>query len=413
MALSKFTTTLAVALLSMSTLAHADVMQEERDLYLAKRGEVGQLKARNQFQLTGGFEVVGQASAAQVFSRGKLVPCTINRDAYTNAIVLARATCDDSQRIYVPLTDGVTQGATAVNPGLYLFGYENSLYPGYVVVNPGQTTRITLSQIQVPAGGTVKIYRDLTSLDEQRKTYFTHFAMKKSFFKYGEWAFGDLYIQKVGNNNAPPSLNYDFCEQASLPELTKRGERICRSWNQPSFMAMMEMFDFRNDQKFIQWEVRRPGKAYAYRFNRLLVAKATTASRAQFVNVLPGVYALEVVDGKGVAKVQAGIKLGPTDPYTGQLATAFGQLPDPSVLALSGNYVAPKPAAVDLINDPLIAANAGLAVEGDEPQLQPGETCVSAKMWRTELRAHCKADTQEGCNRQTARLCEPMVSDLQ
>lgn len=385
-----------------------EIMAEEAELHQqqSRTREAGRhLRASGQFQLNGAFEVIGQVSPAQVFSRGKLVPCAIGRDPVTNIVVATRHSCDDSKRIYIPLTDGVTQSATSVPAGLYIFGYENSIYPGYVVISPGQTQRIVLQQIQVPAGGTVKIFRNLSALDEQRKTYFTHYAMGKSFFKYGEWAFGDLYIQKIGNMNAPPVLSYEFCEQAALPEMTSRGERICRAWNQGNFMSLMEMFDFRNDARFYQWEVRKPGKAYAYRFNRLLVAKATTAARATFVNVLPGSYGIEV-DGNGSLKSLPSVTVGPLD-------TAYGMLPAPEALALNGPTKPRVVAVLDPVNDPLVAQSGGLSPEGDEPQLTPGENCESARLWRTESRAHCKADTQEGCDRSTAQLCEPMVPDLQ
>ncbi|MEK7356345.1 MAG: hypothetical protein AAB250_07840, partial [Bdellovibrionota bacterium] len=297
-------------------------------------------------------------------------------------------------------------------PGLYLFGYENSIHPGYVVVSPGQTTRLILNQIPVPAGGTVKIFRDLTSLDEQRKVYFTTYTTGKIFFKQGEWSFGDLYLQRIGNMSSPPTLDYKFCEQPALPEMTAKGERICRAWSQGSFMALMEMFDFRNDGRFFLWEVLKPGNRYAYKFNRILVAKATTSNRATFVNVLPGVYSVELVDSKGVARTTPPIKVGPVD-ASGALVSTYGMLPRPGDLALNGPYVAPKPKPVDIINDPLLAQNEGLAVEGDEPELAPGENCATARLWRTELRSFCKADTQDGCARATALLCEPLVVDLQ
>ncbi|MES2964129.1 MAG: hypothetical protein V4760_09590, partial [Bdellovibrionota bacterium] len=310
-----------------------EVMAEEADLYRAQGGEWGRsLRARGQFEVNGAFELLGPVSPAQVFSRGKLVPCTISRDPVSNIVVATRASCDESKRIYIPLTDGTTQPATAVPPGLYILGYENSIYPGYVMVSPGQTSRVVLQQIPIPAGGTVKVFRDLTQLDEQRKIYFTTYLTGKSFFKLGEWSFGDLYIQKMGNTNAPPSLDYSFCEQPALPELTARGERICRAWNQGSFMSVMEMFDFRNDARFYQWEVRKPGKPYAYRFTRLLVAKATTSTRAQFVNVLPGIYGVEVVDAKGVARVLPPVRVGPMNSETSALVTTFGMLPTPETL---------------------------------------------------------------------------------
>lgn len=404
---------LLTTLIGVAQASAAEMMTEEMDLRRETREWGRSLRARNQFQLDGSIELIGQSSPAQIFSRGKLIPCTIQRDLVQNVVVATRKSCDDSKRIYVPLTDGVTQPATPVPPGLYLLGYENSIYPGYVVISPGQSQRIVLQRIPVPPGGTVKIYRNLNSLVEQQKIYFTTYTTGKSFFKLGEYAFGDLYVQKVGNTNAPPSLSYDFCEQPALPELTARGQRICRAWNQGSFMGVMEMFDFRTDSRFVQWEVRKPGKPYGYRFARLLVAKATTSTRASFVNVLPGSYSVEVTGTNGKANVLPPVTVGPLYPETSTLVTSFGLLPSPETLALNGP-AKPRPVlAVDPVNDPLIAQPAGLSPEGDEPALTPGETCSSAILWRTESRAYCKIDLQEGCDRASARLCEPMVVDLQ
>lgn len=380
-----------------------DVMAEEVEHW--QRSDSRLFNPKFQTQMSGYFQLVGVPSRAQRFNRAKLVKCNMTQTP--SGLKALRNGCDMKNPYYVPITDGTPAQATPIPAGLYLVGFENSIYPGFITVQVGQMTRLDLQQIAIPGGGSVKIYRDTTRVFEQMKLYLTTYATGESFFKLAQWPFGDLYIKKWGLRGDAANLSYKLCEQERLPEMTLKGQRVCRAWNKGTFMAVMEAFEFRDDGRFKQWEVSHPGKPYAYAFDRLLVSAPTTVEEAQFINVLPGQYTIELTTKKEVKR--APVKLGPTDAQ-GRLVNSFGVLPTPADLRMDGAAEPTKPTAVDPLADPNAAALAGISSPEDddgEPIVRDG-SCTKARFWRTEWRSFCRSETQEGCNRTSAKLCEPM-----
>ncbi|HEX4925581.1 MAG TPA: hypothetical protein VFV50_15915, partial [Bdellovibrionales bacterium] len=43
------------------------------------------------------------------------------------------------------------------------------------------------------------------------------------------------------------------------------------------------------------------------------------------------------------------------------------------------------------------------------PQIPLKPSCETARVWKTEARSYCRSDGPEGCNRQTAKACVPMI----
>jgi hypothetical protein len=378
--------------------------------------ETKRLSIRNQQVVNGGFVLRGTPSPAQRFNRAKLIPCQVKQVGGTFAAV--RNSCDTNNPVFIPLSLPGQEKITPLAPGMYILGFENSVYPGFISINPGRATTVDLQQIPIPAGGNVKVYRDLTTNDEQAKLFFTTYTLGESLFTLAQWDFGDLYVKPFGIEDGARQISYKTCEAAKLPEMTVKGSRICRAWNQGSFMSVMEMFDFEplyaRDRKtdkvslitssvgaYKQWEVGRQGRPYGYRMGRLLVAKRTTSDQAQFVNVLPGRYMVEVVDASGRASLQATGAVGAAD-----LAMNVGWLPQPAALKLDGKSVSAAP-PTELLADGTVNPDVTSPEDQEGEFINPNETCASSKMWRTEKRAYCHSDKTEGCNRATAQLCEP------
>jgi len=172
------------------------------------------------------------------------------------------------------------------------------------------------------------------------------------------------------------------------------------------------MFNFNANGSFIQWEVGPQGKPYPYLFGRYLVAKRTTSDVAQFVNVLPGQYVVETTDAKGGVSTRATGAVGSIDPVNA-LAMNIGWLPASSQLKMNGAVSIAVPNAVDPTADTSAPSASALAAadasdSGDGELVNLSQTCSSARMWRTDLRAYCQNDGTPGCARSSAKVCEPM-----
>lgn len=372
--------------------------------------ESKRMSVRNQIAAGGTVLLRGTPSPAQRFNRGKLVKCEV-RLIGGGQFSANRNSCDMQNPVYLPVSTPGQDQPTSVAPGFYVLGFENSVYPGFVQVKAGETLSIDLQQIPVPAGGNVKIFRDLNSLSEEVKMYFTTYVLGESVFKLAEYSFGDLYIKSFGTRDGAVALDYKTCERKSLPKLTTKGERLCKAYNMGTFLMLTEMFNFQPNGSFVQYEIGDQGKPYPYTFGRLLVAKRTNAQIAPFVNVLPGQYTIEVTDAKGAVSTRSTGPVGAINP-TNALAMNIGWLPAASQLKMNGTAAIAVPQAIDPSADTNAPSDAVLAsadVDDNAGEfVDRSATCSSARMWRTDLRAYCTADTTAGCARSTAKVCEPM-----
>ncbi len=390
-----------------------ELMAEEVELW--KRNlETKHLTARAQVALSGTGVLRGQPSPAQRFNRGKLIHCE-PRMIGSGQFAAMRNSCDTAHPVYLPLSADGKDQPTSVPAGYYVLGFENSMYPGFLQVTAGQQTAVQLIPVGVPAGGKVKIYRDLNSLTEEFKLYFATYVLGESLFKLSEYSFGDLYLKSFGTRDGMVPLDYKTCEK-NTPELTTKGERICRAWNMGTFMSVTEMFDFSNDGSFTQYELGSQGKPYPYKLGRLLVAKSTDSTVATFVNVLPGQYTVELTNPKGLVSRGTTGAIGIPNQNQNLSATLtknLGWLPPTAKLKMIGGDVsiAPPP-AINPLADPNAPPASVLASSDDGDRggyIDPNQTCGSSKLWRTELRSYCTSDKTPGCARASAQVCEPMA----
>jgi hypothetical protein len=386
-----------------------ELMDEEVGLW-QRNLETKQISVRNDVVVGGSVILRGVPSAAQRFNRGKLIRCDVRLIGGAQ-FAATRNSCDTDHPSYLPLSQPGKDQPTSVAPGYYILGFENSVYPGFLQVKAGEQSVIELKQVAIPAGGSVKVYRDVNALTEEFKLYFSTYVLGQSVFKLAEYSFGDLYIKAFGTRDGAVPLTYKTCESAKLPAMTTKGARICKAWNMGTFMTMTEMFNFNPNGSYLQYEVGLQGKPYPYPMGRLLVAKRTTAEISPFVNVLPGQYVVEITDAKGAVVAQPTGPIGVIDSVNA-LAMNIGWIPAATQLKMNGNTNSVAiPAAIDPAADQTTPSAATLAASdpGDTGEVvNLNETCSTSRMWRTELRAYCTADATAGCNRAAAKVCEPM-----
>lgn len=372
--------------------------------------ETKRMSIRGDVAVAGTVLLRGTPSPAQRFNRGKLIRCDV-RFIGGGQFAATRNACDTQNPVYLPISTPGQDQPLSVAPGSYILGFENSVYPGFVQVKAGETLAIDLQQIPVPDGGNVKIYRDLNSLTEEVKMYFTTYVLGEPVFKLAEYSFGDLYIKSFGTRDGAVALDYKVCERSKLPKLTTKGERLCKAYNMGTFLMLTEMFNFNANGSFVQYEIGAQGKPYPYTFGRLLVAKRTNAQTAPFVNVLPGQYVIEVTDAKGAVSTRSTGPVGSINPANA-LAMNIGWLPAASQLKMNGTAAINVPQAVDPAADTNAPSDALLAqADADDnagEYVDKSATCSSARMWRTDLRAYCTSDATPGCARSAAKVCEPM-----
>lgn len=383
------------------------LMDEEVQSWRNKKTDEGE----NDAVMNAAVILHGTPSNAQYFNRGKLIRCDA-RLIGGGKFAAIRNSCDVDHPIYLPVSIPGKEAPVQVAAGSYVLGFENSIYPGFLQVKAGETKTVELQQIAVPAGGKVKVYRDMNSLNEEVKQYFTTYVLGESVFHEAEYPWGDLYIKAFGMRDGSVSLNYKTCEEAHPPKMTDKGSRICRAWNMGTFMTLTEMFNFSPNGSFLQWEVGDQGKPYPYPMGRLLVAAQTTSAEAAYVNVLPGQYVVELTPPTGAASAKPTGPVGDI-PASNALSMNLGWLPQLSQLTMTSQSSLVVPAAIDPQADPNAPTAAAIAASDDGGGdggafVNTNVSCGAAHMWRTELRSYCTSDAAPGCQRSAARVCEPM-----
>lgn len=305
---------------------------------------------------TGALQVNGQAGNLQLFQKVKAVRCDMNR----------RGACD------APVFFGLNSPAS-VEAGTYIVGFENSIYPDVVTVSPGRTTSLYLETIRVPSqvkGQRIRVYRDFSSLVEQKKIYLTMFAMKRHFFRLDKDNFGDLYLTGAWERDFVQRFTYEGCtytiNNKGNDNIPRSAVSICEAFRdakQPS--DIREAYNFSNDGTFTEMWVTFPGDVIPSKHPRYLVSAPMTDQ--DFVAVFPGAYKVQA-EGKNMPSIS--VKVG----NVSQNATTFGFS--------------------------LNAVKSFISLGGED--------CSSARTWKTESRAYCTSDQLEGCDRSTAESCEPM-----
>lgn len=304
-------------------------------------------------QSMGALQVNGVAGKFQIFQKVKAVRCNTQQ----------RGACDDP--VYLNLNK-----AEALATGSYLVGFENSLYPDLVVVESGKTTTLNLERIAVPSrvrGQKIRVYRDFSTLVEQRKIYLEMFYMNRHFFRLDANNFGDLYLSGAWERDFVQRFTYDTCARINTyGETSISAETVCKAWNKAKGPNdLREIFEFSSDGTFREMWVTYPGDVVPSKHPRYLVS--TPMTEQDFVAVFPGAYKVQA-EGKNMVAIS--VKSG----NQSQNSTTYGFSLNPlkSFISLGGR------------------------------------DCSSAQTWKTEFRAYCTSDQQEGCDRAAAESCEPM-----
>lgn len=308
---------------------------------------------------SGALLVTGEAGPYQIFKKVKAIRCDSKQ----------RGVCDAA--VFFDLNK-----SQVVPAGTYILGFENSIYPGWVYVEPGQTTSVALEKVAVPngvRGEKIKVYRDFTTLTEQRKIYFTMFSMNRHFFRLDKNNFGDLYLTGSWERDFVQRFTYETCPRLHLyPEATASATTVCKAWNTAKRMTdLRDLYDFGADATFKEMWVTFPGDVIAVKHPRYLVS--TPMTQTDFVSVFPGVYRF-LGEGRNAVSVQVRVG-GASESYE---AGGFSLSDVRSLLGL-----------------------------GESPA-EAVEDCTNARTWRTEHRSYCTKDNQEGCARLEAQLCQGM-----
>lgn len=306
-----------------------------------------------QAQSMGSLQVNGTPGKFQIFQKVKAVRCNLQQ----------RGVCDTA--VFFGLNK-----PQQVAAGTYIVGFENSIYPEYVRVDAGQSVVLNLETVTVPSqvkGDRVRVYRDFSSLVEQKKIYMAMYAMNRHFFRLDRDNFGDLYLTGSWDRDVVQRFTYEICPRlSSYGNVPAAAKNVCNAWNNAkSPTDLRDLYNFANDGTFQEMWVTFPGDTEPSKHPRYLVSAPMTVS--DFVAVFPGVYKVQA-EGKG--KTAVSIKVG----NTAQSGRTYG---------------------FSLNTDSLFT------------NLR-SEECATARTWKTESRSYCTSDSLEGCDRSAAMSCEPM-----
>lgn len=291
--------------------------------------------------------------------------------------------------------------------GNYLVGFENTLYPGFVKVEAGNSTTLQLQKIQIPttlkSSRAVRIYRDMTSLVEQKKVYFERYYTGKSFFREAQYAFGDMYVAGKNKLDQMDQIKSKYCSEMNLSKLRlvtdirEQAMFVCEALQSAqSMMDLSDLFRFASNGSYQEAVVDYPGDIFPKRYSRMLVSAPVRGT--EFVSVMPGVYKIINETGAGETRIDA---MNVLENYTNE-ARKFSQ-------KISTSVDQEKEIAEELVED-----TRGLPTpEGATTnRMSSISQCMKVAVWRTEQRSYCTADTQEGCDRQMAKMCSEIKLDL-
>lgn len=242
-------------------------------------------------QSVGALVVRGEIGKLQVFQKVKAVRCES----------ATRGKCD------APVYFGVGV-AQSVKAGSYILGFENSIYPGWVMVEPSVTTTVNLDKLAVPAGisgDKIKVFRDMNSVVEQNKILFSMYQMNRHFFRLDKENFGDLYLTGSWERDFVQRFTYETCARlATYRDVPDAAMAVCQAWNEATHYADLKgIYKFNTDGTMIESWVTFPGDVVPSKHPRYLVSAPMGAQ--DFVAVFPGVYKFQV-DGKNGVSVPAG-----------------------------------------------------------------------------------------------------------
>ena len=204
-----------------------------------------------QTMAAGFLQIDGVVSDAAIVGKAKAVRCNIQ--LYSSGAGIKKNGCDFKNSYILDLNQSY-----ALPEGLYLVGYENTLYPGIIEIRENQNTKLQLNEVSIGAefaGKQVKMYRDFAHPIEQKKMMLTHYGLGRSFFLMTENE-GEYQLRIPFFKEILAHIDYRGCEivnKRAVGENTFRIERsdsirICKSMSSANtFLDYREVFDFSED----------------------------------------------------------------------------------------------------------------------------------------------------------------------
>lgn len=343
-----------------------------------------------------GLKVIGQAGVTQQFGQVVAVKCdepqwTENSRTYISMI---NRQCDKAVTFDL-------NTAQELPTGKYLVGFENSIYPGFVEIHQGEIVTIQLQKIAVPTSfskeNSIKIYRDFTSLTEQKKVYFEKFYLGKSIFRQTARKFGDFYLAGLTDIDLASQSNYSYCSDNRIEKLKlaidirEQAKFVCESYNNAkSMMDYADLYRFDPKGSYQEASAEAPGDIFPKKMLRHLVA--TPMKSSDFVSVMPGVYRIIGSSGRTDSRVTT-LNLVENYPNLSRSFTNSRNKGEEDDIDLPTTMAS---------SEQIANITRGNAVGN----------CSSAVMWRTEKRSYCTTDAADGCNRSLAQECSEMNLDL-
>lgn len=350
--------------------------------------------------------VSGQPHASQIFQQVKAMACA---EPTKSSQQLLQTHCQ--KPIYFNLNTD-----QAIPAGDYILGFSDTVYPGFVHLNPGDQREIKLENIPLPAAGaddTVRAFINFGSVMEQRKVYFSVYYTAEHFFKLAEYSFDDLFLTTVNGKNIFSPFDQRSCTRIQSDSGASDFAKIlCDDYRKAnSMMDLADFFLFETkaafDGQYQEAFIWFPGDIFSVRYKRNLIAlplNGAAIAPGDSLAVFPGSYKVEVKRGKTVIQSSVVNTNDMTENYS---ATQLARNIKPRVTVATA-VVAPAPPAVNTSQAPSFfidtpsTTTAAVTSASDNDQ----DSCLKARMWRTENRSYCTSDQADGCKRQTAKLCE-------
>lgn len=358
-------------------------------------------------------KISGQAHSSQIYQQVKAISCQEPSRDKNN---LLQPQC--SAPIYFSLNQ-----EQELAPGNYIIGFSNTIYPGFVSLSAGQRKEISLSQIPIISSSKdreIRIYRNFTSLIEQKKIYFTLYYLSSHFFKLAQYNFGDYYLTQTKSSNVFSAFDQRSCSRMDPDSRwSDFAKLLCNTYlTAQSMMDLSDFFSFETNDKYLgQFQeafIWSPGDIFSVRYMKHLVSLPLDPSTMSIASgdslaVFPGSYTFQSIDNKGQKKIRNVKTDDQVEYYTESQLKKNMNPPNVMVDQLS---------AIATASDVDAAAVEPTDLSGTLPETvaPPFESekdkymqkCMKARLWKTESRSYCSADNQEGCDRSTVSLCEPM-----
>lgn len=337
-----------------------------------------------QTMAAGFLQIEGVVSDAAIVGKAKAIRCSMH--LYSGGVGIKKDGCDFRNPYILELNQNYS-----LPEGLYLVGYENTIYPGLVEVRENQNTNLQLNQVSIGnefAGKQVKMYRDFAHPIEQKKIMLTHYGLGRSFFlmteNEGEYQLRIPFFKEILGH-----IDYRGCEivaKRSAKESSFRIERsdsirICKSMlSANTFLDYREVFDFSEEGMFTEMWVNPVGDLYKFKHKKHMVSQSLQAG--DVIYLFSGAYKISTNDKTAISVIVGDIE-----------NTQFGVESLPQVQELVHQ------------NAETFSMSPGLELEAEKP---PGVCSTQTTLWKTENRAYCRSDSQAGCSRVAAKMCIDM-----